>query len=157
MSEEGISLKDYFETVIKDLRHDLTRAITDLKIYHDKDVDDLRHHRDEVTKNLREFLEQQLEAIDRNTRDKAAVMDKRLEGMNELRGAMKDQALLYAEKKDLYAVKESLEKDVRMLRESKAELHGKSSQTAIIVAVIFSILSITLTAVGLFMKIGLFK
>lgn len=157
MSEEGISLKDYFETVIKDLRCDLTRAITDLKIYHDKDVDDLRHHRDEMTKNLREFLEQQLEAIDRNTRDKAAVMDKRLEGMNELRGAMKDQALLYAEKKDLFAVKESLEKDVRMLRESKAELHGKSSQTAIIVAVIFSILSITLTAVGLFMKIGLFK
>lgn len=157
MSEEGISLKDYFETVIKDLRCDLTRAITDLKIYHDKDVDDLRHHRDEMTKNLREFLEQQLESIDRTTRDKAAVMDKRLEGMNELRGAMKDQALLYAEKKDLYAVKESLEKDVRMLRESKAELHGKSSQTAIIVAVIFSILSITLTAVGLFMKIGLFK
>jgi hypothetical protein len=157
MSEEGISLKDYFETVIKDLRCDLTRAITDLKIYHDKDVDDLRHHRDEMTKNLREFLEQQLEAIDRNTRDKAAVMDKRLEGMNELRGAMKDQALLYAEKKDLYAVKESLEKDVRMLRESKAELHGKSSQTAIIVAVIFSILSIILSAVGVFIKLDLTK
>jgi hypothetical protein len=157
MSEEGISLKDYFETVIKDLRCDLTRAITDLKIYHDKDVDDLRHHRDEMTKNLREFLEQQLETIDRSTRDKATAMEKRLEGMNELRGAMKDQALLFAERKDLFAVKESLEKDVRMLRESKAELHGKSSQTAIIVAVIFSILSITLTAVGLFMKIGLFK
>ena len=79
MSEEGISLKDYFETVTKDLRCDLTRAITDLKIYHDKDVDDLRHHRDEITKNLREFLEQQLEAIDRNTRDKAGMHIRRSE------------------------------------------------------------------------------
>ena len=109
--EQGISLITYFENLIKNLENNIENRINDLKEYHDKDVNDLRHHRDEMTKNLREFLEQQLETIDKSTRDKAMAMEKRLEGMNELRGAMKDQALLFAERKDLIALKDSLEKE----------------------------------------------
>ena len=142
MSE--ITLKEYFE-----------HRMDDLKLYHDKDVTELRRQREEVTKGLKEFLEQQLLTIDRTSRDKATAMEKRLEGMNELRGAMKDQASQFAERKELMSVKENLEKDIRILREAKAETHGKSEQTGIILAVIFSILGVVLSVLAIVLKVGL--
>ena len=150
-----ITLKEYFETIIKDLRESFEHRLCDLKNYHDKDVDDLRHHRDEMTKNLREFLEQQLDTIDKSTRDKAAAMDKRLEGMNELRGAMKDQVALFAERKEVIAIKENLEKDIRVLRESKAELRGKAEQGSVIVAIIIAVVGIIISIIGFVVKTGL--
>ena len=153
--EQGISLITYFENLIKNLENNIENRINDLKEYHDKDVNDLRHHRDEMTKNLREFLEQQLDTIDKSTRDKAAAMDKRLEGMNELRGAMKDQVALFAERKEVIAIKENLEKDIRVLRESKAELRGKAEQGSVIVAIIIAVVGIIISVIGFVVKTGL--
>jgi hypothetical protein len=155
--ENKISLKEHFETLIDAMQKSFCNRLDDLRKYHDNDVKSLAHHRDEATQNLKESVTQQLLTMDRSTRDTAAAMDKRLEGMNEIRGTLKDQASKFAERNEMYAIKESLEKDIRVLRESRAELHGKTEGYTAIVAIVLAVLSMLFTALGFFMKMGLFS
>jgi predicted sugar kinase len=68
----------------------------------------------------------------------AAMLEKRLESMNEFRLQLKDQAGTFYTKGEHEVYMSSVEKDLRMLRESKATLEGKASQTSVTVALIIS-------------------
>ena len=55
---------------------------------------------------LREFLEARLEHIEEKTRLATAALDKRLEGMNEFRDTLKDQASRFVTRTDLEVILE---------------------------------------------------
>ena len=88
--------------------------------------------------------------LDRSTSQTAAVMDKRLEGMNEFRDSLRDLTARLATREEVENVKVQIGKmfsrtehdafmkvvdaDFRVLREFKAELQGKASQTHVIIS-----------------------
>ena len=78
--------------------------------------------------DVNKFFEARLSAIEKATAIATNTLDKRLEGMNEFRSAMKDQSEKFLSKDDYQLRHTQIESDIRMLRESKSLLEGKSSR-----------------------------
>ena len=68
------------------------------------------------------------------------ALDRRLNGMNEFREALKDQQMLFVGRKEY----DFTLADIRELRESRAELQGRASQSSVVWAYILSVLGIML-------------
>jgi hypothetical protein len=98
---------------------------------------------------LKELFEARLQALEKATQLAAQNMDKRLEGMNELRGQLKDQAATFLTRNEFYIQHEKLESDIRMLRESKANLEGKASQASVNTATIIAIAGLSLSLLNI--------
>ena len=76
------------------------------------------------------------------------MLEKRLESMNEFRLQLKDQAGTFFTKNEHEVYMSSVEKDLRVLRESKANLEGKASQSSVNVALIISLLGLGISLVS---------
>lgn len=101
--------------------------------------------------SLREYLESQIKWVDRhfasqittiNEKTAAAKeqIDKRLEGMNEFRDALKDQASRLATKDEVAALKDSTNERLQVLELGKANFEGKVAVLSVLVASVVSIL-----------------
>ena len=106
---------------------------------------------------LREYLQKQLEWVDRyferqlmnaqTAIDKAeSQLNKRLEGMNEFRDTLKDQAQTLARKDDI----EKIEKRISLLERNQSSGEGRMSVTTVLWATAASV--IVGIIVGLVMK-----
>ena len=80
---------------------------------------------------LRDYIDTRLAAMQSAVDLARGQMDKRLDGMNEFRDALKDQAAMLATKTELESAKAMFEADIRSLRESRAELSGKASMSSV--------------------------
>lgn len=109
---------------------------------------------------LKEYFEKRLDEMDRRNElirdmnqiavDKAVItIDKRLTGMNEFRNALKDQQNLFVSK-EMY---EALRDRVSDIELKAAEIKGKASQKEVTIALISSIIGITLGLITLFTKL----
>lgn len=98
--------------------------------------------------SLREYIESRLDAIEKATTLAYDSMNKRLEGMNEFRDALKDQTGKFATRDEVKLVVDRLGEDVRGLRESKANLEGKASQQSVVAAQLLALIGIVLGAAG---------
>lgn len=67
------------------------------------------------------------------------VLEARLEKLNEMRELLTDRETHYCTKGEMAIRLERFEEDIRDLRESRAEMHGKASQNSVFVAYILSI------------------
>lgn len=76
---------------------------------------------------LLKYFESKLEAIELATQRALQSNEKRLEGMNEFREALKDQASRFLYKDEFLAQYELVRKDLKNLELAKAELTGKAS------------------------------
>lgn len=74
------------------------------------------------------------------------ALEKRLEIMNEFRGALQDQSKTYIGRPE----HDSVVADIRSLRESRAEMEGKASTMSVVIAYAISIISLFLAALALF-------
>jgi hypothetical protein len=72
-------------------------------------------------------------------------MEHRLNAMNEFRESLKDQSNLFLTKAEYTACKEKIDEDIRLLRESRAELHGKASQMQANIALAIAIIGILMS------------
>jgi hypothetical protein len=106
------------------------------------EYDSVQHRIDEDVRILRETKA--------SSEVSAAMLEKRLESMNEFRLQLKDQAGTFYTKGEHEIYMVSVEKDLRMLRESKATLEGKASQTSVNVALIISVLGLVAALVSTF-------
>jgi Flp pilus assembly protein TadD len=86
------------------------------------------------TVSLLRYIDTRFKASDRATESARTTMEKRLEGMNEFRDQLKDQAARFVTREELNPMQE----DLRVLRESKATLEGKASYTSMMVALALS-------------------
>jgi len=98
-----------------------------------------------------EALTIRLDGTEKVTELSRAAMDKRLEGMNEFREALKDQQKNFISRQEFDLVVA----DIRVLREAKASLEGKADQSSVnnvmLLAIIGIFLSIT-TIVVMFVR-----
>jgi hypothetical protein len=79
-------------------------------------------------------------------------MERRLEGMNEFRDQLRDQAARFVTREEAAIIHERFVEDIRSLRESRAELQGKASMLSVVIAIGIGIASAFLAILGLLMK-----
>ncbi len=106
---------------------------------------------------IRDYLDFRVNAIDEKVRlaltgvEAATALaaqgvDRRLEAMNEFRRALEDQTSRFVTRSELQAMLAPMGADLRVLRESKANLEGKASRMSVIMA---TAISVTALFIGL--------
>ncbi len=104
----------------------------------------------DVSVSLEKHFETRIIAIEKSIEATAKVLDRRLEGMNEFREALKDQASKFITRSELNVIIQRLDVDIRVLREYKATMEGKASQTSVSFAYAIAIISLIVGIVGYF-------
>ena len=94
---------------------------------------------------LRDYIDTRLSAIDKEKEVAYRAMEKRLDGMNEFHDTLKDQSSTFLTKNEYCNFKDSVEKDLRMLRESRAELAGKASQLSVNITLLIAVIGLILS------------
>ena len=86
-----------------------------------------------------DIIDAKLDAIMISTKLAAESLEKRLESMNEFRGAIVDQQKTFLSKSEYQIHHKTIEDDIRILRESRALLEGKASQSQLNITFIIAI------------------
>jgi hypothetical protein len=98
---------------------------------------------------LKEHIESRIAALENATTIAAENMEKRLDGMNEFRAQLKDQANTFISRNEYVLTIEKLISDIKTLQLSKANLEGKASQQSVLVAYLISIIGIIIALISL--------
>ena len=77
------------------------------------------------------------------------ALEKRLDGMNEIRETMRDQASKFPTRDELVSSLRVIEADLRVLRDFKSTLEGKASQSAVNMSLIIAGIGILFSIVSL--------
>ncbi len=101
---------------------------------------------------LREFLDSKIIDIKESVKTAYASMEKRLEGMNEFRDQLKDQASKFVTRAEIDILMSRINSDIRELLQSKANLEGKASQQSVNMALLISVISIIVGIVAIILK-----
>jgi len=127
--------------------------------------------------SLKEYFESRLVELEKRIESSRQSMEKRLDGMNEIKGAMKDQLATHPTREELGTELDSikkelqvfakfreergsvpadiefLKKDVRILTTFKDTMDGKASQSSVTLSYIFSVVGIIFGLVSLILNI----
>jgi chromosome segregation ATPase len=124
-----------------------------------KESSAIRH---KTIENRIELLENDIEKLEEMKADISSIrestllakenIDFRLNSMNEFRGQLKDQATNFITRSELQPRFDRTDEDIRLLRESRAELIGKASQNSVNIAYIIAIIGIALSVLGLLLN-----
>jgi len=113
-----------------------------------KDAARVEHN---LTVSLKEYVDT-LFAEKQRAIDKAEnSMNTRLEGMNEFRNTLKDQAGKFVTREEIGITLRRLNEDVRGLEKKSAQAEGKASQSSAIFAAVVALAGLVL---GLFNLLG---
>ena len=110
-------------------------------------------------------LEEAIALSDKSTRDRfcaqekttkllADALEKRLDGMNEFRLALTDQASEFASRSDLDTLHNLIEADLRILREARSKLEGAASQADVGKAMRYAVIGAVAASFGILIGIG---
>ena len=89
-----------------------------------------------------------LESIDKATEVAKISMEKRLEGMNEFRDALKDAQTSYVTKRE----HDLITSDIRELRDSKFKLEGKADQKSVNIALLVSLIGLFVSVLSFLIR-----
>ena len=99
--------------------------------------------------SLKEYTEARLRAVEKATDLAANTLEKRLEGMNEFRQALKSQSSTFVTRTEVDVQIAKIHDDIRTLRESKARLEGKASQLYVTVTLVIAILGLMASIISI--------
>ena len=102
--------------------------------------------------SLREYIDMRFNTIDMSLALVREQMEKRLEGMNEFRQQLNEQTTRFITREELDARCIPCKEDVRSLRESRAESHGKASTMSVFIATAIALCGLIVGAVALLLK-----
>jgi hypothetical protein len=95
--------------------------------------------------NLRAQTQLQLKAMEAASEKSAAILDERLERMNEFRAAMQDQSAKFVARTELELKLEAIERYVRALRDFASEHRGAASATSVYATGILALISLAVS------------
>jgi hypothetical protein len=95
--------------------------------------------------NLKAQTQLQLRAMEAASEKSAAILDERLERMNEFRAAMQDQGATFVTRAELDLKLEAIERDVRALRDFASEHRGAASATSVYVTGALALISLAVS------------
>ena len=94
---------------------------------------------------IKEYLESKIEGIAVATTLASKILEKRLDGMNEFRNALKDQAANFITRAELESTLAKITLDVQNLRDFKSTLEGKASQGSVYISYAINIIGWVIT------------
>jgi len=102
--------------------------------------------------SMRDYVDTRLAAMDRALDAAKTALEYRLNSMNELREQVNERDKMFVTKAEYTTNVKLLESQVKSLELSRAEMQGKASQSAMIIAYIVSVIGVLLGAAGLIMN-----
>ena len=111
-----------------------------------KDIVSLREHLESRIEHQEKFFMGKFEDLYRSTDLLAKQMEKRLEGMNEFREQLKDQASNFVTRLEF----DTMHKEVEMLRRNEKFVEGKASQASVYGAYLIATITLIATLIKLF-------
>ena len=99
---------------------------------------------------LKEYMDVKFLALEQATKLAASAMEKRLDGMNEFREALKDQQNRFLPREEYTLMHEKLCGEIKNLEAFKNQLEGKASQVSVYVAWAIAAIGFILSAIALF-------
>lgn len=110
----------------------------------------LSRRMDDLEKRIQTIFDMNAVAIDKAEKR----MDTRLEGMNEFRDQLRDQASRFITRVEFDALMEKLNASVKSLELTRATLEGKASQQGLIITAIISTISLLVSITGLILRLS---
>ena len=98
--------------------------------------------------SLKEHVESLLRGMELRTEQARVSMEKRLDGMNEFRDTLKDQAARFVVRDDLIPIR----KDIDEMKSFQDKLSGKASQQDVNRANFFAIAGFALGIIGILLR-----
>jgi len=92
----------------------------------------------------KQYVEAKFNAIDKSTTVALGNLEKRLEGINEFRGQLKDQQGTLITRIEVDGQLAAIRENIRNLELSKAELEGKATQTSVFITQLLAVIGIML-------------
>ena len=111
----------------------------------------LREYLEVRIKELREYVDVRLASIEQATMLARNSMNLRLDSMNEFRAALKDTIARQVSREELAVIVERFRMDIDDLKQYRATMDGKASQSSVNVTLVIAVLSLVLGAVKLLM------
>jgi hypothetical protein len=105
--------------------------------------------------SLKEYVDALLKALETRIEQARISMEKRLDGMNEFRDALRDQAANSPTRNEVETELEAIKKDIKTLISFMDTVGSKASQGDVNRGIMFSIIGLVIGAVGLLW--GIFK
>lgn len=102
------------------------------------------------TVSLKEFFLALLAELEKRIEVSRVGMEKRLDGMNEFRDALRDQNNNSPTRTEMDAKLDALEKELKALNTFKDNMDGKASQNSVLFFGLIAILSLVISIVKLF-------
>jgi len=106
--------------------------------------------------SLKEYVDLRFAENQRSIEKAERTMNSRLEGMNEFRATLKDQASRFLTREEVMLMLKPLEKssdehakDIKSLELTRAELAGKASQKSVYIAWVLSVIGIVISVIKL--------
>lgn len=103
--------------------------------------------------SLKEYLEMRLLEVEKARAVAYQTMERRLEGMNEFRDTLRDQAARFMTREEYMLALKPIEEDIRSLRETRAALQGKANQSALNLTLGLSVLGTLLAVVSIVLRL----
>ncbi len=132
---DGVTLKEYIEKRLESIEND----IIEIKVWQHRIMD-------------KDTFKVEFNSLERATQIAAANLEKRLESMNEFRQQIKDQTGTFITRVEHSVMVDKFDGDIKSLRESRAMLEGKASQTTALGAILLSSLGILIAVVSLVLR-----
>ena len=105
--------------------------------------------RDGKVRELKEYFDTRMTAVEKATILAAKTLEKRLEGMNEFRDTLRDQAARFVTREELRAETDKLVIEITANKDWRNKMEGKASAQSVYVAYAISILGLVIGLVGL--------
>lgn len=116
-----------------------------------KDVT-LKEYFDTRFNELKNYIDIKFSSIEKASCLAQENLNTRLESMNEFRDSLKDQTAQYITRAEYNLIVAKYDADIRILRESSAELRGKASQQSVNIAYAISVVSIIIGILAVYIK-----
>ena len=105
------------------------------------------HSQEYVT--LREYIDLRFNTVEEATAMARQSMEKRLDGMNEFRDTLKDQAAKFVTVSEVTQTTQRLVDDIKVLQRYQATMEGKASQSSVYIGYGISLVAIILSVMKL--------
>jgi len=114
-----------------------------------KEYISLRDYFDTRINNLQQNTDLKISNVEKAITIASGLMEKRLESMNEFREQLKDQATHFLSRDEFQIQHDRVIEDIKMLRESRAELQGKASMNAVYMSYVIAVIGFLTGIIGI--------
>ena len=99
--------------------------------------------------SLKEYFDTRLAALEKATCVASTAMERRLEGMNEFRDTLTDQASRFITRGEMALQLASLSAEIKSLASYRDKMEGKASQSSVNIAYAFTAVGILISLISL--------